>query len=255
VLLAQSQVFSYILELRYVGTHFHGWQKQPAVETIQSQLEQALFQIGHKGCETVAASRTDAGVHAKMQIVLLRTSTEIKDFYRFAHSLNSLMHQDIRIMRMRAADADFHPLKDITSKIYHYTLHVAPVCDPFLRPFVWHHTMPLDMAAMHAFHVHLKGEHDFSSFCASDSTARTRIRHVLDTSLIDREDVLVFVIEGKGFLKHMVRSIVGLMVQVGLGRMSADEATRVWQSKKRPPEIVTAPAQGLSLFQIKPDLF
>lgn len=241
------------LILAYDGGAYLGWQKTAMGPSIEETLESVLQQILQEPIALQAASRTDAGVHAKGQVVNFLTSKENLDLQRLKVGLNCLLPKDIAVMHVEEAAENFHATLACQSKEYHYTLCYGTAQWPQMRHFSWHYPHRLDVDAMRAAAQLLLGEHDFSAFCnvKKNSTYKHYVRHIHSIALIVLpDDSLRIEIKGNHFLYKMVRNIVGTLVYVGCQKIAVDEISAILKSKERPNAGITAPAHGLCLHRI-----
>ena len=238
---------SWRLDLSYDGTGTHGWQSQPSGLGIQDILQKHLQTVLRHKVALTGASRTDAGVHARQQVAVFRSPVAIEAL-PLQRSLHGLLPETIAVHGIDQVGESFHPILSARAKIYRYLIWNDPVRNPFLRPFVWHFRGHLDRERIRRELQAIVGEHDFSAFCAVDSSARTRVRHIHDVRLVEAGPLLEIWISGGGFLKQMVRSIVGTLVDLGRGRpMSAPDMEAILKTRDRQKAGVTAPAAGLCL--------
>jgi tRNA pseudouridine38-40 synthase len=249
------------LDIQYEGTEYHGWQAQPREPTIQETLRGVIARITGESIGLTAAGRTDAGVHALGQVAAFRTSSRLTS-QTLQRALNALLPQDIRIVGAADATTGFHPRYDALSKRYFYLLWNEAIVPPFLRRFVWGVPYGLDRSAMRGCLPALTGRHDFSAFRGSGCGAMTATRmiYALDLEEADRIDFMTATLSGRflkvtveadGFLRHMVRNIVGTLVEVGRGRMSQHSLEEILRSGNRSLAGPTAPAQGLFLESVR----
>ncbi|MCX6131239.1 MAG: tRNA pseudouridine(38-40) synthase TruA [Proteobacteria bacterium] len=241
--------FSYRLDLAYIGSSFHGWQSQLDGQGVQDAIERALRTIVRPNLRIIGASRTDTGVHAEHQVAIFRAFEKI-DCFRVFRSLQALLPPSIGLIDLQPIEQDFHPIKHACSKVYRYRLWLSTGQNPFVKPYVWHVHAPLDFKRMQTAADELIGRHNFKSFCATDSSAKTFDRTILDLHWVQRGPLLEFYIMGEGFLKQMVRSLVGTLVEIGSGRREPNDIVRLLQVGDRRQAGKTAPAQGLSLLRI-----
>ena len=238
--------------VEYDGTDFAGWQLQPDAVTIQGTLEKALATILGHPVRVEAAGRTDAGVHARGQVVAFETVRPV-DPRKLLKSWNALAGRSIAIRDLAEARAEFDPRRDAKRRTYEYRIHNAPFASPFTRRFAWHVHEPLDVEAMNAAAAMLVGEHDFSAFQAADCDAENAVREVYESRVMRDAEVLVYRIVATAFLRHMVRALVGTLVEVGHGERSVADFARVLTSHERPQAGPTAPAHGLCLLRVDYD--
>ncbi len=242
-------------DVAYDGTDFNGWQVQPGLPTIQGVLENVIGGIEGKPVHVAGSGRTDAGVHALAQVAAVTLENPIPSD-NFRRAVNRLLPHSIRIDRVIEAPLDFHPRFDARRKTYEYRIFRDEVCPPFDRRFVYCHPYPLDEAAMIGAAPLFEGEHDFSAFAASDerdAAMGSKVRRIFRSTLTRSEQLLVYRVTGSGFLKHMVRNMAGVLLEVGKGNLSqADVLARLDAncSIKAGP---TVPASGLFLVSVEYD--
>lgn len=239
----------YRLDLSYIGTRYQGFQSQPSGMGIQDHVEQALATFCRHPVRITSASRTDAGVHAEDQIVTFKSVSGI-DTIRIVKSLNALMPADIRVKRALVAQDTFHPIIHCTGKVYRYSIWRSAGESPMITPFAWTQTAQLDLQSMHHAARVFVGTHDFTSFCAVDSSARTKTRTVRDVVIVDKYPLLEIWVIGDGFLKQMVRNMVGALVAVGKGKISPLDLKKILDGRNRELAPATAPAAGLCLVKV-----
>jgi tRNA pseudouridine38-40 synthase len=237
------------LTLEYDGTAYHGWQVQPELPTIQAALEETVKRISGEEVRVIGAGRTDAGVHALGQVANFRTSKGLAlDTWRRA--LNGLLPPDIVVRRVEPASDEFDARRSATQKTYRYSIWNAPFPSALERHCVLHVPDPLDVASMAAGAASLIGEHDFSAFRAADDSPPRPVRRVLEARFAPEANRLHFVITGNGFLKHMIRIIVGTLIEVGRGKLSPEDLEQILHSKDRQRAGRTAPPHGLCLMEV-----
>ena len=240
------------LTVEYEGAAYQGWQVQPGGPTVQEVLERALATALREPVRVRGAGRTDAGVHARGQVAAVRVSRVPPDLERLRRSLNALTPDDIAIRDVAVVDDAFDPRRDARSRVYEYRIWNAAVASPFWRRHAWHVPVTLDVAAMQEAVAVLAGEHDFAAFRGADpAPQRSTVRRVLETALRADSSLLVFRIEATGFLKHMVRNIVGTLVEVGRGERPASSMRVVLESRDRTRAGPTAPPHGLLLVTVR----
>ena len=240
------------LLLQYDGTEYVGWQRQAEGTSIQGLLEDALRPIEGGPVTVHGAGRTDAGVHALGQVASVRLTAPIEP-ETLARALNAVLPGDVRVAHAEAAPEDFHARFSATGKIYDYRIVNAPFVSPFIVRYVWHVIPKLDLHAMAQASAVLVGEHDFSAFRAAGSDVQTSVRTVRRIEWQGSggsDDPVVMLIEGDGFLRHMVRNIAGTLVQIGLGRWPVPEIEGILASADRARAGATAPARGLVLREV-----
>ncbi|MBK9164402.1 MAG: tRNA pseudouridine(38-40) synthase TruA [Acidobacteria bacterium] len=249
---------NYKLLIQYDGTDFHGWQRQEHDRTIQGELERVLGVLEGGAVHLAGSGRTDAGVHAEGQVanvVLSRSFTPEK----LQAAINGNLWRDIRIMNVENAPDDFHARFSAKEKTYVYRIVNAPIMSPFWRRYALHESQPLNIAAMQAAARVLIGEHDWTAFSAAQSDSDNRVRNVIDCGFDTFWDkragamIIEFHISANGFLRYMVRSIVGTLLEVGLGTRDSDTIQTALVSGERKLAGKTAPAHGLSLLKVDYD--
>jgi len=239
----------YRLVIEYDGTEFHGWQIQADLRTVQGTLEDALARLVGEPIRAAAAGRTDAGVHAGGQVVTFHTERDIgSDVLRRA--LNALTPRDITVRAADVVPDGFDVRHAARSRIYVYRIWNRREPSPFWRRYAWHVPWHLDDAVMRHAASHLDGEHDFSSFRAAGCDAAHPIRRVLRSDVVRQGDLLTYEIEATAFLRHMVRNIVGTLVEIGSARRDADLG-RLLAARDRTQASATAPALGLCLAAVR----
>jgi tRNA pseudouridine38-40 synthase len=235
--------------VEYDGTDYFGWQIQPDRPTVQGALERALSTILGEAVRLEAAGRTDAGVHARGQVAAFSTERSI-ELYSLHRGVNALCGGGIVVRDLRRAADDFDPRRDARSRSYEYRIHNAPWSSPFSSRYAWHVHTPLDVAAMRHAAKMLVGEHDFSSFQASDCDAANPIRRVLESDLGDDDGEIVYRVTATAFLRHMVRTIVGTLVEVGRHERSVEDFQALLVERDRTRAGPTAPPRGLCLMRV-----
>jgi len=239
----------YLLTIEYDGTDFSGWQIQPNARTVQATLEAALSVfLGHPARAT-AAGRTDAGVHAAGQAVCFRTPRELSPEIAL-RALNALTPDDLGIRTMHAVADDFDARRSARSRTYRYYLWNRRSRSPFWRRYAWHISRPLAIESMATAATLLRGEHDFSSFRAAGCDAAHPTRRVSRSEVRRQGDLVCYEIEATAFLRHMVRNIVGTLVEVGRGRRAPEEVVTLLAMRDRTKAGATAPAHGLCLWRV-----
>ncbi len=242
----------YILELCFVGTNYEGWQSQPSGRTIQDHLNKALrVWFGDTKIKTLACSRTDSGVHAKQFFVTFSTSSKMDSAKSFLRSMQALLPKDVAVKKIGYPPESFHVVRDAVKKLYRYQIwNSRSYVDPFLAPYVWHHPANLDLEELEKAFSDFVGVQDFTSFAASDGAARTKIREIYQLELVNAGNLISIEVAGAGFLKQMVRNIVGTLVEVSEGKRDAGSIAAIIAQKDRTKAGRTAPASGLALEKV-----
>lgn len=236
--------------ISYDGTQFSGYQVQPGKRTVQGEIQKALTKL-NKGVNirVSASGRTDAGVHARGQVIHFDTSLEIEPA-RWQIALNSLLPDDIAVSSAEIVHQDFHARFDAAGKEYRYFLLLSKHRDPFQRNYAYQYPLELNYDAMREASKHLLGTHDFTSFCSAKTEVEDRIRTLKEIDFSEENGMLVFRFVGNGFLYNMVRILVGTLLEVGNGRRAADTMQALLASKDRTLAGKTAPGHGLYLWQV-----
>lgn len=238
------------LTLAYDGTSYVGWQRQENGMSVQQVVEEALQPMcGDEVAVVMGASRTDAGVHALAQVASVRV--------RFAHearavhrALNVNLPPDVRAIDVADAPPGFHAQFDAVGKTYRYRIATARVASPFDRWFVWHMPIPCDVDLMRAAAPALVGHHDFAAFQGRGSAIVDTSRTIRRIEIAQTADEIRIDIDGDGFLRHMVRILVGTLVDIGIGARPFDTIERALAARARPAAGRTAPAAGLTLVRV-----
>jgi tRNA pseudouridine38-40 synthase len=245
--LNSDRTLTFLVE--YDGSNFSGWQTQPRQRTVQETIEKVLGQVLRRKTSIVGASRTDAGVHALGQTVHFRTNHPIT-CERLRIALNGLLPRDVSVREVKKAPVSFHAKNKAKKKTYLYRIWNSKNRSPLLEKRAWHVWSSLDLSKMRKAARFLVGEHDFSAFRGTDSDTKTSVRRILKISLVRKNHLLQISITGNGFLKYMVRNIVGTLVEVGKGRRSPEEVREILRSRDRKKAGATAPASGLYLMKV-----
>jgi len=238
------------LTIEYDGSAYHGWQRQSTRPTIQGTIEKALKTMTGRQITLIGSGRTDAGVHACGQIANFICETDLTPDI-FQKGLNSLLPKDIVITACSEASQQFNARYDVKSKTYHYRILNRDLPAAIGRQYAWYIPQKLDLNAMNRACGHIIGTHDFKSFEGTGSPRAHTRRHVIRADIVEKNaGDLIFKIEGIGFLRFMVRNIVGTLVDVGRGKITADDVKQILQSQDRKLAGATAPANGLFLVQV-----
>ncbi len=234
------------LTIAYDGSSYHGWQIQPNGITIQETLQQALKVMTGESLTVYGSGRTDAGVHAWGQVAHVATATRIPPAGLW-RGLNALLPDDVRVRAVETVPIDFHARKSARAKTYLYCLDNDTVPNPLTRQYAWHIRKPLDVAAISRAAGLLRGSHDFLSFKAADGETATSARTITSIRVWKHGRYLLVMIKANGFLKNMVRIIVGTLVEIGAGKREWRDMATVLAARDRRLAGVTAPARGLVL--------
>lgn len=260
------------LNLAYDGASFHGWQVQPGLRTVQGTLAAALHRLTGETVLPQGSGRTDTGVHALGQVASLSLAAPIPP-ERLLRALNRVLPPSIRVLRAEHAEDGFHARHSAVSKTYEYRVFVRNpgvagkaerICSPFLAPYVYDYRRPIDPALSNAAAALVVGEHDFTSFAATDPdltarreaqeepNRRSNVRCILRSGWDQSQDgsLLTYRVTGSGFLHHMVRNLVGTFLEAGSGRIAPEEIPRILAKQDRAAAGPTAPARGLFLVEV-----
>lgn len=238
------------LTIEYDGTRFHGWQRQKGLPTIQEAVRDAILAVTQQTVPVFGSGRTDAGVHALGQVASFACDTRLAPA-TLQKALNSLLDDDIVVTDCQEVPLDFHAQYSTKSKTYQYRILNREIPAALCRRYAWHIKKPLEMKAMQAALPAIIGRHDFSSFEGVGSPRTSPERHVTEASFTAQPGgYIVFEITADGFLKHMVRNIVGTLVDVGLGRTAPEAVAAILAARDRSRAGATAPAHGLFLVRV-----
>ncbi len=240
---------AYRIDLQYDGANFEGWQSQPQGTGVQDHLEKALQTFLRHPVRVIGASRTDSGVHAEHQVAIFRTEQKL-DERRWLKSLRGLLPETIGIRSIVETASDFHPIYHARGKAYRYRLWLGVTRNPMVAPYCWSIPYTLDSGLMAQASQDFIGTHDFTSFSAVDSTAKTKVRTIYEIKIFQKGPLVDIWVVGEGFLKQMIRTMVGTLVDIGRGAIPPTEIPKILDLKDRTCAGITAPAQGLSLVEI-----
>jgi len=238
------------LLLEYDGTRYHGWQRQADAATIQQTIEEALERLTGQKVVLIGSGRTDAGVHALGQVASFRLGSAIP-LKAFHDGLNSLLPKDIAVLSATEVPQEFHARKSARAKTYEYRILNRPNRSPLHHHYAWWIAAPLDLTTLAAAAACLPGEHDFTAFRASGSDNKNPVRRVLVAAWQEKPGGwLSFTITATGFLRGMVRSLVGTMVEAGRGKARPEKLAELLAGGARHDAGPTAPPQGLYLVEV-----
>lgn len=239
------------LIIEYDGTNYCGWQRQPNGETIQEIIENSLKKITGHDISLTASGRTDAGVHAVEQVANFRTESKIPA-YKIALALNSILPKDISVVNTKDVDENFHAQYDALRKTYVYKILNRRFRSSINFNRVWHVPDKLNIKSMNLAARSLKGKHDFRVFSKTGSSVKTTTREIFDAGFIDvSNEILEFHITSNGFLKGMVRLIVGTLINVGREKLSLNDFKLILKSGVKNKFVKSAPPQGLYLAKVE----
>lgn len=265
-----SHTRNFRILVAFDGSGYHGWQIQKNHPTIQGVLSSAIQKITNESVNLIGSGRTDAGVHARGLVANFKTSTSIEPAI-LVRALNSILPRDIRVLSARTMPLDFHARLHALSKTYRYQIYRGPVMPPHMARDHYHFSYPLDLPAMEAASKHFLGEHDFAAFAAysgrrarpgNSSKAATKLKRIGGRKMGTKRRItlctlrrtgyrLVLTVEGDGFLHHMVRNMVGTLLEIGRGQMTIREFRDLFKLCDRNLAGFTAPAHGLVLIRVR----
>lgn len=247
------------MTIQYDGTNYFGWQSQKKAQTIQAKIEESLHKIFKKKIKIRGAGRTDAGVHALGQVATFKAEPKMS-LEVLKKVLNSLLPDDIKITDMQKVEDSFHPQYSVKRKSYIYYLCLDEECSCFIQRYVWHYPRKLNLSLMENAICLFKGMKDFTAFSGS-SDVKNKIRTVYDFTMQSltklcfmdmclNGNFIKFRIEADGFLRYMIRNLVGCIVEIGKGNLSIESIQEAFESGKRPSPMQTAPPNGLFLEKV-----
>lgn len=245
----QNTQIKYRADIAYIGTAYRGFQFQKNGDSVQAQLEKAFSTILRHPVAIRGASRTDSGVHAEDQVVSFQSSTPF-DSSDWRYSMNSVLPNDICVRDIYPVSDSFDPINDSTGKVYRYRLWRGLCTLPHLKPYVWGVQREIDLDCLVKQTKDFLGRHDFTSFCSIDSDASTKVRKIYEVRVDIREPLIDIWVIGEGFLKQMVRIMVGTLVDIALGKKNSGSIPEILAAKRRELAGQTAPPQGLTLVKI-----
>ena len=238
---------NYHILISYDGTDYFGWQRQPEKKTIQGLIEKALSQIASRPIPVIGAGRTDAGVHALAQSAHFKANLKLTED-KIIRAINGHLPKDIRITSVKKTDSDFHARKSARSKTYQYRIVQSPFISPFLLRYALHWPSPLDVKRMKEAAALFIREGDFTAF--SSNRLLNPVRTVMRSEIHSKNDELLYTVEANGFLRYMVRSLMGTILEVGKGKITPQAIEDLFEKKKRTLSSPTAPPQGLCLIKV-----
>lgn len=244
-------MINYKMVIAYDGSRYNGWQKQGNTkDTIQGKLEKVLEKLEGREVEVIGAGRTDAGVHALGQVVNVKLESKINGETLLQY-LNQYLPEDIAVLSVKEVPMRFHSRLNATEKTYLYRIYRSEIPNPFIRKYTVTITEKLDIEKMRIAAEFLIGEHDFKSFCSLKKSKKSTIRTLYSITIEEIEKELRISVRGNGFLYHMVRIIIGTLLEVGTGKKKPEEIKQILEKGERQAAGKTAPAHGLFLKEVK----
>ncbi|MCX7572330.1 tRNA pseudouridine(38-40) synthase TruA [Tumebacillus sp. DT12] len=237
------------LTIAYDGTNFHGFQVQPNLRTVQGVLEEVIGRVAQHPVSIIGSGRTDAGVHARAQVVNFETDVRIP-VEKWPIALNTRLPDDLVVTAAEEMPPDFHSRFSAKGKVYRYQIDLSASPNVFTRLYAYHYPYPLRIEPMIEAARHLAGRHDFTSFCAANTPVENKVRLLHHVELTREDHLLTITCRGEGFLYNMVRIIAGTLLDVGRDRISPDAIPTILSACDRTQAGVTAPAHGLTMWEV-----
>lgn len=237
------------ITIQYDGTNYHGWQMQPNGRTIQGELTRVLSLLDHRPVTVHGAGRTDAGVHAEGQVANFLLERDCDPGY-LRDAINGNLDRDVRVTDVEVVAGSFNARFSARLKTYRYQIWNGPVASPFLNRYAYHHRNDLDIPAMQRAAAGLVGTHDFSAFTVHDSEIEDRVRTLKRLDVRREGSRILIMAAADGFLRYMVRTISGTLIEVGSGRRAAESVASVLESRDRRNAGAKASACGLTLVRV-----
>ena len=247
---------NYRLLIQYDGTEFHGWQIQAGLRTVQGELTRVLSLLDGREVTTHGSGRTDAGVHAEGQVANVQLQREISP-EKLRNAINGNLAGDLRVLRVDVVPDDFHARYSATGKTYCYRVVTGPVMSPFWLRYAMQESRDLDLGRMQQCAKRFLGQHDWTAFSAAQSEVESRVRTITQLDIERGDDLrrrcelIEFTVSANGFLRYMVRSIVGTLMAVGRGEIDQQTVERAISEGDRSLVGPTAPAHGLTLVSVQ----
>jgi tRNA pseudouridine38-40 synthase len=238
---------TYKIEICYDGSGYHGWQRQPRKKTIQGNLEKALSKIAKNDIPIIGAGRTDAGVHALAQVASFKAKLKLEED-ELQRAFNSFLPRDIRIISLQKVDMDFHARRSARSKIYRYRIFNGKNISPFLIRYALYWPYDLDLEAMKRAAAKFVREGDFTAF--SSNRLLHPVRKVTRSEIQKKGEEITYTVEANGFLRYMVRAMVGTLLEIGRGRRQPEIIDDLFEGGRRTLDSPTAEPQGLCLVEV-----
>ncbi len=239
---------TYKITISYDGTDYFGWQRQPDKKTIQGTLENVLYNFLSKKINVLGAGRTDAGVHAVGQVAHFRADMKLENS-ELQQAINGQLPHDIRVTTLEKTGPDFHARKSALSKIYQYRIFNTRDISPFLIRYALYIPSPLNITKMKKAAAYFIREDDFSAF--SSNRLLHPVRNVFRSEIRKKGEEIIYTVEATGFLKYMVRTLVGTLLEIGKGKLEPKDIDKLFKQKKRSLSAPTAPSKGLCLVKVK----
>jgi len=242
-------VQNFKITIQYDGTDYHGWQLQANGRTIQGELTRVLSLFDSRAVTVHGAGRTDAGVHAEGQVASFFLKRRFEP-HLLRDAINGNLSRDIRVVEAEPVADSFHARFLAKSKFYRFRIWNGAVAPPFVYRYVYHHRDPLDVEAMQLAAMPLVGRHDFSAFTGADSDVEDYVRVLTRLDVVRQKNEIWIEVEAEGFLRYMVRTIAGTLIDVGRGRRAASDISEILESRDRNRAGATVSAAGLTLIRV-----
>jgi len=240
----------YLATVKYNGTHFQGWQRQPNVETIQGSIEQVISKLLDVETPIYGSGRTDAGVHALGQTFHFDTIKEIDDLEKFRYAINRLLKREIHIINLKRVDDDFHARLSAKCKVYQYIINTGED-DPFNIDFKHFYPREMNVNEMIEAAKLFYGKHDFRNFTSKEEDEAGFVRDILGIHVYTPQDHVIIEISATGFMRYMMRMIVGTLIEIGMGRFTSAEVQKLLDNPERNFVNYKAPPNGLYLVKVE----
>ncbi|WP_050613661.1 tRNA pseudouridine(38-40) synthase TruA [Bacillus testis] len=235
--------------ISYDGCGFNGYQVQPEKRTVQLELERVLSTMHKRDVKVVASGRTDTGVHAYGQVIHFDSHLDIPP-ERWIKAMNAMLPEDIAVHQVELVESDFHARFNPKGKEYRYIVDLSPIRNPLTRNYRYHHPYPINVERIKEAIPYIIGTHDFSSFCASNTDVKDKVRTIEKAECVLYGNELTFIYRGNGFLYNMVRILTGTLLEVGTGKKEPGDMEEILARRDRGAAGKTAPAQGLYLWEV-----
>ena len=239
----------YLIDFSYSGANFSGYQKQPGKRTVQDEIEKVLSSINNNSVKLTSSGRTDALVNAIHQKAHFDLDKKI-GAYKLNGALNSYLPDDIYVNSVREVDNLFHARYMVKSKTYEYLINTGDY-NPLLRTHVYQYCKPLNIRKMKKAVKYFIGRHDFTTFVSAEDKKEDKVREIYDASVDEKEGIIKITFKGSGFLKYQVRNMVGTLIKIGEEKVLPDIILSLLEKKDRKCAFLCAPAQGLTLTDVK----
>lgn len=239
----------YLIDFSYSGANFSGYQKQPGKRTVQDEIEKVLSSINNNSVKLTSSGRTDALVNAIHQKAHFDLDKKIGT-YKLNGALNSYLPDDIYVNSVTEVDNLFHARYMVKSKTYEYLINTKTY-NPLLRTHVYQYCKPLNIRKMKEAVKYFIGKHDFTTFVSAEDKKEDKVREIYDASVDEKEGIIKITFKGSGFLKYQVRNMVGTLIKIGEEKVSPDIILSLLEKKDRKCAFLCAPAQGLTLTDVK----